>query len=317
MIKDIDITACGYPSMDMLIECENDIAVGTTSIIKNYTDKCFYGGCNVNIAAFCGRMGMKTAVLMKVGKNFESSGFKQFLEINNVDVSGVKVIEEDYTSCAYLVSNPNGDHVTLFYPGAMDSKYPYSIDEDIVKRSRLGIITVGNADYNREFMNKCIKNDVPLLLSMKWDTTAFPKDFLEELLHHCKIIMMNEFEKKMIETEFNLDEITDCFKLLAAEILVVTRGRKGSDVYIKDGDSFKMKTIPIQDVGKPIDTAGVGDAYIAGFVKGYLDGKDIWTCGRLGTITSSFIVEKKGCLTNMKTMDEVKARYKSVYNEDY
>lgn len=317
MIKDIDITACGYPSMDMLIECENDIAVGTTSIIKDYTDECFFGGCNVNIAAFCGRMGLRSAVLMKVGKNFESSGFKKFLESNNVDVSGVKVIEEDYTSCAYLISNPNGDHVTLFYPGAMDSKYPYSIDEDIVRRSKLGIITVGNADYNRDFMNKCIKNDVPVLLSMKWDTSAFPKDFLKELIHHCKIIMMNEFEKNKIETTFNLDDITDCFKSHAAEILVVTKGRRGSDVYVKDGESFKMKTIPIQDVGKPVDTAGVGDAYIAGFVKAYMDGKDVWTCGKLGTITSSFIVEKKGCLTNMKTMDEVKARYKAVYNEEY
>lgn len=317
MKKDLDFTAIGYPSVDHLIPCEGEVSVGRTALIRQYDDCHYYGGCNVNVAAFCGNMGMKTAVMMKVGKNFESIGFHNFLENCGVNLDGVKVIPEDYTSCSYLVSNGDGDHVTLFYPGAMDERYPYCVDEEIIRRSRLGIITVGNSDYNRDFMEKCHRNNVPILLGMKWDTDAFPKDFLGELLRNCQILVMNEYEKEQIEKTFGLDEITDCFKSLAAQILVVTRGRHGSDVYQKAGPSFEMHSIPIADIGKRVDTAGVGDAYIAGFVKAYLDGKDVLTCGRLGTVTSSFIVEKTGCLTNMQNFDAVKKRYAMVYSQDY
>lgn len=317
MIKDLDFTAIGYPSMDTLIECEGEVSIGRTSIIKKYNDECFYGGCNVNISCFCGNMGMKTAVMMKTGRNFERSGFRNFLEKSGVDISGVKVIDDDYTSCSFLVSNGNGDHITLFYPGAMGEQYGYTVDENIIKRSRLGIITVGNYTYNREFMKKCIRNDVPLLLGMKWDITAFPEDFIGELFRCCRIVVMNEYEKEQLEKTLKLSKITDCFNSSAAELLVVTKGRDGSDIYVKDGKGFNVISIPIADMGKPVDTAGVGDAYIAGFVKAYLDGRDIITCGRLGTITSSFIVEKQGCLTNMKTFEEVKARYKEVYSEEY
>ena len=317
MNKDLDFTAIGYPSVDTLVNCEGEVAVGRTALIREYNDCNFYGGCNVNIAAFCGEMGMKTALMMKVGKNFESLGFRKFLEECGVDLGGVKIVQEDYTSCSFLISNGSGDHITLFYPGAMDASYPYCVDEDIVRRSKLGIITVGNRDYNRDLMEPCVRHNVPFLLGMKWDVDAFPKDFLGELLRHCKILMMNEYEKQKIEETFGLDEITDCFKNLAAQILVVTRGRHGSDVYQKAGSSFRMHSIPIADLGPRVDTAGVGDAYIAGFVKAYLDGKDALTCGRLGTITSSFIVEKRGCLTNMKPFDEVIERYEMVYRQKY
>lgn len=271
----------------------------------------------MNVSAFCGKMGMKTALMMKVGKNFDRLGFRKFLENCGVELGGVRVVKEDYTSCSFLISNGAGDHITLFYPGAMEPRYPYRVDENIIRRSRLGIITVGNCEYNRDFMEKCHRNHVPLLLGMKWDVDAFPEDFLADLLRNCQILIMNEYEKRQIEKTFHLDEITDCFKNLAAQILVVTRGRHGSDVYQKAGATFRMHSIPIADVGPRVDTAGVGDAYIAGFVKAYLDGKDILTCGRLGTIASSFIVEKQGCLTNMQEFGEVKKRYAMVYREDY
>lgn len=317
MIKDIDFTAAGYPSLDRIIKVEGQPSVGKTSIINNDDNsKIYYGGCNVNISCIGSQLGLNCAPVMKVGNDFESTGLKNFLQDNGVDCSGIEVVHKDVTSCTYLVMNEKGDHITLFYPGAMDTKYESIIDENIIKRSKYGIITVGNPEYNIEFANLCVKNNVPIIFGMKCDFKSFSPDILEVIIMGSEILFMNEGEKKEIERILKLKDITKLLDGKCTKCIVVTNGCKGSTIYnIKDG-YINKEQISIAKPDNVIDSTGVGDAYIAGFMYAYLNGKPFIKCAQTGSVVSSYIIEKMGCLSNIPSIDEINKRYLINYEEE-
>ena len=61
--------------------------------------------------------------------------------------------------------------------------------------------------------------------------------------------------------------------------------------WIRSGN--KEFTVPAYRV-KAIDTTGAGDAFNAGFLYGYLTGKDIETCGKIGNYVASLCIQKIG-----------------------
>lgn len=316
-MKNIDIITAGYPSVDRIIKTSTCPCFCQTSIVTNADNNYpYFGGCNVNIAYLASCMGLKTAIAMQVGNDFESLGFKEFLEKVNVDLSGVNIIQEDTTSSSYLITNPEGEHITLFYPGAMDQKYSFKIDEELIKNSKYGIITVGNPKYNIEFSRLCRKHKVPMILGMKCDFKSFTVEILKDIISGCEILVMNESERKELEKAFKLGDIKEFFNNGITKIIIITKGSNGSEVHHFQNRSTSCYQIPIARPDMVTDTAGVGDAYLAGFMAGYINGKNIEKCGRMGSVLSSFIIEKMGCMTNMPSMNELNSRYKSNYGEE-
>ncbi|MGF7058001.1 carbohydrate kinase family protein [Brassicibacter mesophilus] len=317
MVKDIDLIAVGYPSLDRIIKLNDTPSIGITSIIQNSDNsKIYYGGCNVNIAYLGARLGLKSMPMMSVGADFESTGFKEFLEDAGIDLDAIHRVDEDVTSNTYLVENSEGHHITLFYPGAMDSKYEFKIDKDIVKKAKYGVITVGNTDYNMQFMRACNEENIPVVFGMKCDFKAFPLDVLKVFLTSSNIIFTNEGEREEIEAQLGFDDISMLIHDGNAECIVVTKGINGSEVIYKEDDKVTSKQVSIAKPDKVVDSTGVGDAYMTGFIYGLINGKTYEQAGRIGTVVSSFIIEEMGCLTNIPSLIEIGERYKITYEEE-
>ncbi|KKK38917.1 hypothetical protein WQ57_06090 [Mesobacillus campisalis] len=317
MKKEIDLIASGYPSVDYIIRLNETPKIGRTSIIQNreHTDS-FFGGCNVNIAYLCSVMDHKALLSMRVGADFESSGFKGFLESGGLDTSNLQVIEEEVTSTSKLILNEDGNHITLFYPGAMDEKFPVDIDEELIQKSRLGVITVGEPKYNLRFADLCIKHQVPLVFGMKCDFQAFTPGNLLKMMHHSELIFMNEGEKAALEESLPIQRIEDFLDNGITKHIIVTLGSDGSRIISKQDGVIAVERIPVAKPQVIADTTGVGDAYIAGFLHGYLEGKTVRQCGLSGAIMSSFIIEKQGCLSNIPTKEAFYQRYRENFQED-
>lgn len=73
------------------------------------------------------------------------------------------------------------------------------------------------------------------------------------------------------------------------KLVISTLGDKGSIVY--DGDNYTTFGIIPCNV---VDTMGAGDSYIAGFLKGILEGMSINECMKTGATNSSFTLEYNG-----------------------
>jgi ribokinase len=84
-------------------------------------------------------------------------------------------------------------------------------------------------------------------------------------------------------------------------VVVVKRGDKGC--YITDGK--RSYEIPAYNV-KVVDTTEAGDAFNTGFLYGYLRGKSLEECGRLGNYIASLCIQKVGARTGLPYSDKIK-----------
>ena len=147
-----DVLTSGYVSMDHIIKIDTPAKVGFTSLVTNQSNaQVFYGGCSVNIAYALCRLGMCAKPVLRVGGDYESNGFKKFLEEGNVPLDGITELPEEATSVCYLIQDNHNDHITIFYPGAMDGKYAKPLPDELFEDTKLGVITVASRQDNEEF----------------------------------------------------------------------------------------------------------------------------------------------------------------------
>ena len=256
---------------------------------------------------------MKAMPVLRVGGDYESNGFKKFLEEGNVPLDGIEQIEEEATSVCYLLQDNNNDHITVFYPGAMDGKYAREMKDSLFEDAKLGVITVASRPDNEEFFEKCKKHHVPMVFGMKDDFDAFPEPFLKQLLTECKIIFTNEVECEIIRNLFGLSTITDLFEIGKADIIVTTLGKDGSICYVREEGKIRSEKIGICEVEHVADATGPGDAYMAGFVYGYLHGYSPEDCCRLGSVLSYFVLQAEGCCTNAPTEQQLLQKFEELH----
>ena len=88
---------------------------------------------------------------------------------------------------------------------------------------------------------------------------------------------------------------------------IITRGSEGARIYLKD----VQVDIPAYKT-KAVDASGAGDAFNAGFIAAHRRGFDIIDSVKYGNATSSFIVEKWGCQTNLPSWEQVEARVERI-----
>ena len=96
-------------------------------------------------------------------------------------------------------------------------------------------------------------------------------------------------------------------------MLITTFGGKGSRVVSKEGKS----DVPAVPTSNPIDPTGAGDAYRAGFIAGHLHTLPPHICARIGSTVAVYAVEAYGTQNHRFTRDELRARYKENYSEEF
>jgi hypothetical protein len=313
----VEVLTSGYVSMDHIIKLKTPAKVGFTSIVENQSSaEIFYGGCSVNIAYELCKLGIDAMPLIRVGKDYESTGFKSFLEEAKVPTHGVNIIEEDITGYCYLLQDNNNEHITIFYPGAMDRKYASGFKEELFKDAKLGVITVASIDDNMDFFRKCQKFNIPIVFGMKDDMEAFPEYFLKEILKESKIIFTNEVECEIIKHINGITDIKELFIDGKVDILITTLGADGSICYIRKGEKIIEKRIEAIRIDNVVDASGGGDAYISGFLYGYLKDFDPEDCCRLGTIMAAHIIQKEGCLSNVPDESKLLGDFDSLFKKE-
>ena len=313
----VEVLTSGYVSMDHIIKLKTPAKVGFTSIVENQSSaEIFYGGCSVNIAYELCKLGIDAMPLIRVGRDYESTGFKSFLEEAKVPTRGVNIIEEDITGYCYLLQDNNNEHITIFYPGAMDRKYSSGFKDELFKGVKIGVITVASIDDNMDFFRKCQKFNIPIVFGMKDDMEAFPECFLKEILKESKIIFTNEVECEIIKHTNGITDIKELFIDGKVDILITTLGADGSICYIRKGEKIIEKRIESIRINNVVDASGGGDAYMSGFLYGYLKDFDPVDCCRFGTIMASHIIQKEGCLSNVPDESKLLGDFDSLFKKE-
>lgn len=296
------VVTSGYASLDRIFQLSNAPKVGETSLILNDNNWISsFGGCSPNIAYNLARLGVDAYPVMRVGNDFECTGYKQYLTDGGVHLDYVSEIKNDVTPFCFLFEDDCCEHTTIFYTGAQHSKYYQSIKDEYFDHALFGVITVGDPQENMEFLQACKQHDVPIVFGMRGDQNSFPPELLTEALNSSSVIFMNRMEQDFIEKYLKLSSINDLYNTSNAQIIVVTQGRHGCQFSTKQQQEFVHVPAIRTEV---VDTTGSGDAFMSGFIYGLLNKKETLMCAQMGALLSSFTIQAQGCTTNSPNLEQ-------------
>lgn len=106
---------------------------------------------------------------------------------------------------------------------------------------------------------------------------------------HTDILFANEDE---ICSLYEVRQFDDALQRMRGhcEIACLTRSEKGAVVVHGE----EVHIVDAEPVTRVVDTTGAGDQFAAGFLYGYTQGRDLFTCGRIGAIAAAEIISHFG-----------------------
>ncbi len=130
---------------------------------------------------------------------------------------------------------------------------------------------------------------VSLTLSDAFCVERYRAEFRALVAGHIDILFANEAEIGALYETAKFDEALAAVRG-HCEIAALTRSEKGS--VIVTGDA--THSIAAARVERLVDTTGAGDLYASGFLFGLTHGRDVASCGRLGSLCAAEVIGHYG-----------------------
>ncbi len=253
--------------------------------------KIYPGGSSANTIVALSRLGLKTGFIGKVGDDEEGRYIINDLRMEGVDLRNV-LVEKGRTGCAMIFVDKKGNRAILVDPGVNDTIKFNEIDLDYVKKFRLlhlssFICKVYDSSFKSQ---KKLVEAFDGIISFDPGSVYAKKGlkYIMPILEKVDIFMPNEKEIELL-TNLNYREGAKFMIDMGIKVVVIKRGVRGC--YITNGkEEFEIPALNV----KVLDTTGAGDAFNAGFLYGYLKGKDLKKCGELGNYIAALCIQKFG-----------------------
>jgi len=308
-----DVTAIGNAIVDVLAHAEdkflNDqkLTKGAMSLIDPLTADRLYGlmnpgveasgGSAANTVAGLAGLGGKAAFIGKVANDQLGQVFTHDIRAVGVDFDTHPLTTGATTARCLIFVTPDAQRTMQTFLGACVDLGPEDVEESKVANSEVVYLEgylfdpprAKEAFFKASKIAKQAGKKVSLSLSDPFCVGRYRAEFQDLIEHHVDILFANEEEIK------SLYQVTDFDQALQkvrghCEIAALTRSEKGS-VVIK-GD--EVHVIDAEKVAKVVDTTGAGDAYAAGFLYAYTQGKGLRAAGKLGGMMAAEIISHYG-----------------------
>ena len=260
------------------------------------------GGCAGNIAYTLALLGHQPRVVAAAGRDFGE--YAEWLREHGVDTSGVHIFDDETTASCFITTDRADSQITGFYPGAMKRAREISLRNSVEQEH--GWVIVAPDDPAAMIRHCCEAREagLRLVLDLSWQVTAMDGAELLECARGATVLILNDYEFAVFQEKTGRTRN----ELLAEdlEMIVVTLGDRGSEIYVRSGEQHR---IPTAKVGNVVDPTGAGDAYRGGFLAGLLEGHDVVACGRMGSVAGAYAVEQYGTSNHVFTRTEFLERY--------
>lgn len=260
------------------------------------------GGCAANISYGLSLLGERARIVAAAGNDFDE--YRDYLEELGVDVSGIRVFEDEPTAACFITTDRADNQIVGFHPGAMARARELSVREAAAGRKpAFAVVAPDDPDAIVRHCREAKEARIPLVFDPSFQVTALDGDALREAARGARAVLVNDYEYAVFQdkTGFGDRELLDL-----APIWVVTLGEQGSRILVLGDERIEVPACPAREV---VDPTGAGDAYRAGFVAGLLRGLDLAICGRMGSVSAVYAVESYGTQAHRFTREELAARY--------
>lgn len=259
------------------------------------------GGCANNTGIGLAKIGIKTAVMGRVGND----GFGDFminsLERSGVDCAGMIRDNEAATSSTMVMVHGDGERSFIHYIGANAFLSEADVNFDIVKNSKIlhvagtFLMPAFDGQPTANVLKKAQELGVTTALDTCWDSKGNWMKLLEPCLEYVDYIVPSIEEARMCTGKHDPADVAKVFMDKGVKTVALKMGDQGC--YIKSADV--ELSIPIYKVDA-IDALGAGDSFAAGFLAGIVNGWDLERTGKFANATGAFCVTALGATTGIK-----------------
>ena len=261
-----------------------------------------FGGTAGNIAYGLSLLEESPFLVAAAGYDFED--YKERLVAQKINIDYVKEYKDVASASATIITDPKGHQITEFYPGAMWAEGDIEVAKPF-KEAEVIIIAPDDIRRIMQYVKIAHEVNTPYFFDPGQNLPVFTAEQLLEAIKGAEGVFLNDYELELLKDKTGLseDEI-----LQKAKLLIVTLGEKGSVIK----DSSTALEIPIVPPSEVKDPTGCGDAYRSGFLKGYVDSKDLETCGRMGALSATYNIEQVGTQNHALTYADFMKRYEEI-----
>lgn len=263
------------------------------------------GGCAVNTAIALAKLGLSAGVIGKVGQDGFGDFILRELKQHGVEVSGVKRAPEVNTSATMVLVEPDGERRFIHYLGANAELVEEDLDWRLVRESRVlhiagSLVMPGiDGEPTADILRRAREGGVITALDTVWDAKGRWLESIEPCLPHIDYFLPSLEEARMVASRHTLWEVAQFFLDHGVGVVALKMGEEGC--YLKSPDEELQ--IPAYDV-TAIDATGAGDAFVAGFLTGVVEGWDLKRTGYLANAVGALCVTVMGATTGIKSFEE-------------
>lgn len=303
-MRKYDIVTFGDLCVDFLMSGENVVPEfgQVEKIVEDYFLE-MGGSCSI-FACQAAKLGLKVAILGKVGKDQFGELILSRMQESGVDTRYVDVDPNLKTGCGIALCQPDGDRAIMTYMGTINV-----LTEGDVKDDWLGLAR--HLHHGSYYLHTGLRPGIPSIfrrakamgltisLDTNWDPEERWGEGLEEVIGLVDVFLPNEVEVLRIAKVENLEAAIHHLHQLGTGVIAVKQGAKGA--VVSDGSAMVSCTVTPVSGG---DSVGAGDSFDAGFLAGWLQGLPLEQSLKIGCACGRSVASQIGGVKGQLTWQE-------------
>ena len=332
MAKQLDVVTVGRSSVDLYGEQVGGRLEDMASFAK------YVGGCPTNIAVGTARLGLRSALITRVGDEHLGRFIQEQCAREGVDISGIVTDPHRLTALVILGIRDKDTFPLIFYrENCADAALSEAdIDEALIARAKAVVVTgthLSTASLNaasRKAMRLAHAHGGKVVLDIDyrpvlWGLTGHGLGeerfvasdevtaHLQRILPECDLIVGTEEEIHIAGGSTDTMAAIRAVRAAAPEaLIVVKRGPMGCTAF--PGAIPATIDEGVSGPGFPVEVfnvLGAGDAFMSGFLRGWLRDLPLAECCRLANACGAFAVSRHGCAPAIPSWAELEGFLKT------
>ena len=293
----------------------------------------YVGGSPTNTAIGLARLGLKSALITRVGADHMGRFITEQLEREGVDVSAVHADPERLTALVILGIRDREQFPLIFYREncadmALDKsdigeELVSSASAILVNGTHLSSVSVFEASLKAIELAKSSGGKVvfdvdfrPVLWNLtgkdlgenRYVASAEVSERLQSILSYCDLVVGTEEEMRILGGSDDTIGAIRAIRRATNALLICKLGPEGcvafpGEIPSEVEDGMMVPGFPVE----VFNVLGAGDAFMAGFLSGWLRDESVEQCCRLANACGAIVVSRHGCAPAMPTGTELES----------
>jgi len=321
----IDLICIGRAGVDFYAEQVGSRLEDVGSFAK------YIGGSSTNIACCSSRMGLKSALITRVGDEHMGEFIREQLQREGVDTSHVVTDADRLTALVVLGIKDQDTFPLIFYRENCADMAISTDDFDAAFISRAKALLITGTHFSTEQVYNTSRtalkmaraNNVKTVLDIDYrpvlwgltgkgdgETRYIANDsvthHLQSILPQFDLVVGTEEEIHIAGGSTDTISALRNIRSISEAVLVLKRGPYGASVYDGEIPEELDDGITVQGVSVDVlNVLGAGDAFISGFLRGWINDEGYEQALRYANACGALVVSRHGCTPAMPTKEEL------------